>query len=244
VQAVLELDPAKITDQIARYTATQFADFEIHAAKRGRKQVAIVEIGAITDAPLVFTKPGTYVPARETTKQKTAFSKGTVYFRHGAKSEPGTSADLREFIDRRLEEVREAWLGRVRQVIEAPEDARLATIHATDQGGVPTEIRLTDDPAALVYGKLDPDTTHPFRQRELIEEINRQLPAGASLNTHDMLSIRRAHGITAATHPQFTHEPVWTSPQYSQAFADWVVAEIKRDPDFVWAAREAYAGRR
>ena len=63
IDSVLKLDPAKITDQIERYTGTQFDGFEIRGAKRGRKRVAVIEIGAAGNAPLAFTKPGTYVPA-------------------------------------------------------------------------------------------------------------------------------------------------------------------------------------
>jgi hypothetical protein len=146
VASTLSLDPAKITDQVESYTGTQFGDFAIHEAKRGSKQVAVIEVGAALEAPLAFMRPGTYVPEGETKKQKTAFSKGTVYVRHGAKSEPATTGDLRSFIERRVEQVRELWLGRVRQVVEAPEDARIAMVRAADAGGVPTEIRLTDDP--------------------------------------------------------------------------------------------------
>ena len=113
VAAVLSLDPAKITDQIERYTGTHFGDIEIIQTRRGRKNVAIIAIGDAGDTPLVFIKPGTYVPAGETSRQKTAFLKGTVYFRHGAKSEPGTTADLRAFIERRVEKMRDVWLGRV-----------------------------------------------------------------------------------------------------------------------------------
>ena len=43
-------------------------------------------------------------------KQKTAFSAGTVYFRHGAKSEPGTSEDLRASLERELDRIRSSWL--------------------------------------------------------------------------------------------------------------------------------------
>jgi hypothetical protein len=95
-----------------------------------------------------------------------------------------------------------------------------------------------------VYGKLDPDKTHPFRQTELIDEVNRQLPSGQTVNTHDVLCVRRAYGIRAASHPEFTHEPLWGSAQYSQTFVDWIVAQIAREADFVWKAREAYARRR
>lgn len=243
VAAVLELDPAKITDKVERYTGVQFSEFEIHETKRGRKKVAIIEIGAVRDAPIAFTKPGTYPTPEAKKQQKTAFSQGTVYFRHGAKSEPATTADLRDFIGRRLDEMRELWLGRVRQVIEAPENARMATVQGVDESGTPTEIRLTDDPDAIVFGKLDPDKTHPFRQTELIDEVNRQLPDNAQINTHDILSVRRVYDIREASHPQFTHEPLYTSAQYSQVFAGWIVEQYKRDSEFFWKAREAYAGR-
>jgi predicted HTH transcriptional regulator len=93
VRPILTLDPAKITDKVERYTGLQFADFEIHEAKRGRKKVAVIQVGAAREAPIVFTKPGTHPVAGDSGKQKTAFSKGTVYFRHGAKSEPATTAD-------------------------------------------------------------------------------------------------------------------------------------------------------
>lgn len=244
LSSVLKLDPAKITDKIESYTGVHFADFELAQAKRGKRNVAIISVGAAVDAPIAFTRVGSYLPAGES-KQKVAFSKGTVYFRHGAKSEPGTTGDLRGFIDRRLDQIREWWLGRVRQVVEAPEDARVAMVQATatDAGGVPTRIKLTDDPSAVVYGKLAPDDTHPFRQKELIQEVRRRLPGRATVNSHDVLSVRRVCGITEATHPQFTHEPKWGSPQYSEAFADWLVKKYRRDRDFFEKAKAEFSLR-
>jgi len=243
VAAVLDLDPAKITDKVERYTGVQFAEFEIHEAKRGRKKIAVIEIGAAKDAPIAFTRPGTYPTPDDRKHQKTAFSKGAVYFRHGAKSEPGTTEDLRAFVDEQLEEMRELWLGRMRQVIEAPNDARMATVQGVDATGAPTEIRLTDDPKAVVFGKLDPDKTHPFRQTELIDEVNRRLPDDAHINSHDIQSVRRVHGIGEATHPQFVHKPLYASPQYSRVFAEWIAEQYAQDREFFWKAREVYAGR-
>jgi hypothetical protein len=244
VSPVVGLDPAKITDKVERYTGVQFAEFEIHEAKRGRKKVAVIEIGAARDAPIAFTKPGTYATPGEKGKQKRAFAQGTVYFRHGAKSEPGTTADLRGFVDRRLNEMRELWFGRVRQVIEAPGDARVATVQSTDEGGVPTEIRLTDDPSARVYGKLDPDKTHPFRLTELMKAANRRLPNGVRINSRDMFCVRSVHDISPETTPQFMHAPMYGSPQYSEAFADWLVEQFESDGEFFWKARARYGKRR
>jgi hypothetical protein len=243
VSRVLELDPAKITDKVERYTGVQFAEFEIHEAKRGRKKVAVIEIGASRDTPIAFTKPGTYPRPDGSGKQERAFAQGTVYFRHGAKSEPGTTADLRAFVDRRLDEMRELWFGRVRQVIEAPEDARLATVQSTDEGGVPTEIRLTDDPSALVYGKLDPDKTHPFRLKELMKAVNKQLPNGININSRDILCVRSVQNINPDTQPQFMHSPKYGSPQYSETFAQWLVDQYASDHAFFGKVRAAYGKR-
>lgn len=246
VRPVLMLDPATITDKLARYTGIQFSHFQIHEARRGSKTVAVIEVGAAVDAPIVFTQVGTYNVPGQAKQQKTAFSKGTVYFRHGAKSEPGTTADIREFVERRLDRIREQWLGGIRHVVEAPEGARLAMVQATnpDERGIPTEIRLTDDPRAPVYGRLDPDRTHPFRQKELIEQVNARLPDGVDLNQHDVLSVRRVNGISEATHPQFTYEPNWGSPQYSPNFVEWLVEQFRHDRAFFEKAKLAYGRRR
>jgi hypothetical protein len=112
-----------------------------------------------------------------------------------------------------------------------------------DDRGITTEIRLTDDPRAPVYGKLAPDRTHPFRQKELIDEVNRRLPKGVDVNTYDVLSVRRVNGITETTHPQFAYEPKSGSPQYSPGFVDWILENFRRDRAFFEKAKAQYSGQ-
>ena len=233
VAAVLNLDSATIADKLESYTGVHFGDFDIAEATRDGHTLAVIAVGAITDAPIAFTAPGTYIPPGEA-KQKTAFSKGTA-----------TTADLRAFIDRRVEAVRKQWLARVRQVVEAPPGAELAVIRtrATDAVGSPTEIRLTDDPGAPVYGRLDPNQTHPFRQTELVAEMNKRLPAGGHINAYDVQCVRGAHKIAAKTHPDYAYQPTYGSQQYSSAFANWMFEQYQRDQAFFLKARERYAGR-
>ena len=137
VANILAIDPATVTDKIHSYTEVQFSDFEIREAKKARKALAVIVIGAAR-VPMVFTSPGTY--PTEDGKQKTAFGKGTVYFRHGAKSEPATSDDLRAIIERRLKEVRREWIGGVRKVIQAPAGSRVALL--------PPDVRASVAPGA------------------------------------------------------------------------------------------------
>ena len=236
--ALLALDPAHVTDKLRRYTGEDFADFEVQRVDRANNVLAAMRIEAAAH-PLVFIKPGTYkISERE---QRTAFSQGTVYFRHGAKSETANAHDLRDWLDSRLEAARRDWLSRVQQVVEAPRDFRLAVVEREAEGeAAPSRIKLVDDPDAPIYGLLDPDDTHPHRQTELVDHVNELLGGETPVTSHDILAIRRTEAIEAATHPTFCHHPRYGSPQYSDAFADWIVGRIREDPDFLANARARY----
>jgi Putative DNA-binding domain len=243
VQPVLDLDPAQITDKIESYTHVHLEDFEISEVVRNGSRVAVIAVGPSLDAPIAFTRAGTY-PDPGKKYPKTAFAKGTVYFRHGAKSEPATTADLRRFIDRRLDRVREQWKAGMRLVTAAPEGAHLALVEATGANptATPTRFRLTNDPAAPVYGQLSPDQTHPYRQAQLLPELNKRLGPGSAVNSYDLLSVRRAYGIDAATRPDFVYQPHWpeSSPQYSEEFIGWLFEQAKANSQFFKNARAKF----
>ena len=99
--------------------------------------------------PIVFNKVGNY--QGQNGKPKTAFSLGSVYFRHGAKSEPCTSDDLRDFLRREIEAVKQSWLGGIRKVVEAPDHSQILVIPPgtpETQTPVGKGFRLTNDPDA------------------------------------------------------------------------------------------------
>jgi hypothetical protein len=239
VSKVLELDPADLTNRIFSYTGTHFSGFTIHEITRSRRRMAAILIDPVSDTPLVFEKPGTYAISAK--RQTSAFAQGSVYFRHGAKSEPATQADLREFVERRVAAIRDSWLKGIRQVVAAPGDTEVALIQRTTAGDAGSaNIRVTTDPGAPVYGMLSPDDSHPYRQKELLEEINERLPAKArKLTSHDIQCVRRVHDISPATAPEFMHQAKHAlSPQYSSAFIDWLLAERKKDRAFFKKARQ------
>jgi hypothetical protein len=94
-----------------------------------------------------------------------------------------------------------------------------------------------------LYGQVDPDSSHPYRQKEVIREVNARLD-GTNVNAFDVLSVRRVHVVTEETRPEFVHVPKFGSPQYSDAFVDWLVAEHERDPQFFPRAKAAYLATR
>jgi hypothetical protein len=73
-----------------------------------------------------------------------------------------------------------------------------------------------------------------------VRVTNERLPAGVRFDTHYLLSARRAHDIEDATHPEFVHAPRFGSPQYSDAFAGWMVEQYERDNRIVADARRRY----
>jgi hypothetical protein len=170
-----------------------------------------------------------------------AFAKGTVYFRHGAKSEPATTADLRHVIDQEFERRRKALLGDVRKVVTAPPGATVHVIAPRRRGDMAPStipIRLVDDPSAPAFRQVDTDVTYPYRQKELLEAVNQRIGGAYHVNPHDLLSVRRAYSID--NQPQYFHKPKYASPQYSVDFLNWLVQRYREDLAFFVKARQSY----
>ena len=235
---VLDVDEAEVTDQIQKYTGVQFDTFTIsEETKSGNRLAAILVQGGST--PIVFTKPGTYAVSDK--KQKTAFSAGTVYFRHGAKSEPGDTNDIRKVVERQLESIRQSWLQGVRKVIKAPPGSQIYTFPSgvevrESASSDARAIRIVDDPDAPAYRKLDYDLTHPFRQKETIAEINRGLADGMTINSFDIQCINRVYEVRDKEN--FFHSPRYSSPQYSREYVAWVISQHQLDRRFFQKTRE------
>jgi hypothetical protein len=233
-----DVDEEMLHEQLGEYAEPEFEGFELHPITRAGKPATAIVVEGVTNTPLVFVRQGRY-------GSQVAFTRGGLYFRHGAKSEPATGADVADFIKRQLDATRAQWLSNIRAVMHAPGGAEVAVVETAerDEEGRPTLIRLTTDPHAPLYGQVDPDHSHPYRQKEVIREVNARLD-GEGVNAFDVLSVRRVHSITEETRPEFVHVPKFGSPQYSDAFVDWLVGEHQRDKNFFEQAKRAYLATR
>jgi hypothetical protein len=222
--AVVDADvgSVELAQRVQDQTGARFRPLAVQSISRNGAPMTAIVVDSADETPLLVNQQA--------------------YFRHGGKSKPATAADLQSFLERRLDLVRRQWLRSIREVLIAPRGAHVAVVHTdeTDEHGVPTLIRLSSDPDAPLYGKLDPDRTHPYRQTEVIAEANRRLPEGVEINPYDVLSVRRVHEISEETRPEFTHVPKFGSPQYSDAFVDWLVDQHARDPEFFAHAKAQY----
>ena len=141
VTEILKLDQANVSNKISSYTDEQYSGVGILEKSREGRKIAVLFI-AQSDYPIVFKKPGTYNVGGG--KQQTAFSVGSMYFRHGTKSEQCRASDIRDFVERKIASIRGSWLDGIRQVVEAPEGSQVV-VHTVHD---PSEIRFTDDPNA------------------------------------------------------------------------------------------------
>jgi hypothetical protein len=98
VAPFVAVDPAKITDKIYSFTGTHFEGFCLTSEYKDGQLIAVLQIEEAPDI-LVFKNPGNYVDSHG--RQKSAFTAGAVYVRHGAKSEPCTGQELSAIISRK-----------------------------------------------------------------------------------------------------------------------------------------------
>jgi hypothetical protein len=232
LDGVANLDPAKITDAIYKYTDCQFQNFELHKILKGNNELWAIIVGAAL-VPVVFSQTGNY--ADPAGKQKNAFLGGSVYFRHGAKSETGNSEDLRSFIDRRLESIRREWLDGIEKVVEAPSGSVVQVLppgSSTEPGAL---VKFTTDPNApnLPVGLID--LGWPYRQKEVVAEINEALAGAKTVHGTHILYVRRAYDIES--NGEFCYTQMHVSPKYSPGFVAWILDQFKADSEFFEKAK-------
>jgi hypothetical protein len=233
------VDPAVLTDQFFRYTSCHFCDFSFVTVRRpsGEERPALeVRLAAY---PLVFTAPGTYNV--DPKRQKTAFGVGSLYFRHGAKSEPATPSDIRDAFDRFLNLARREWLSGIQKVVESPPGTRLVIGVAADVSAAPDTkpVRLTNDPGAPAISPEALAIQFPFRATEVVTQMRSKLGPSVHFTKHTLMAVRHAHGIDNQV--GFSHRPPFGSRLFSPAFIDWLYNKYRENEEFLEHALASYA---
>lgn len=198
VSGILAVDPADLENRLFKYFGQHFSGAEIIETQKLGHEICAIRISPAR-VPIVFARVGeTELPDG---KKKTTFALGTVYFRHGTKSEPGTTEDLRRFLERELEftrKTRKSWLDGIAKVVEAPAGSRFAVLPPEGSPKGPSgslPMQLTNDPEAPAYYAVPLDQTHPHRQKEVVKGVNARLAGRKTINMHDIICIRRVYEV-------------------------------------------------
>jgi hypothetical protein len=97
-------------------------------------------------------------------------------------------------------------------------------------------VRIVTDPDAPALQPQDVDRLYPWRQKDLLRELNRRL-GRRLLNSYDIQAIRRQHRLDE--HPDFVFNLPGAGRRYSPAAAEWIIEQHARDPEFFQRARAA-----
>jgi hypothetical protein len=237
---ILAYDSANITNKVERYTGYQFSEIEIVEVTRSSKSHAAFLISP-TEIPIVFTKPGEIETSDK--KKKIEFAKGTIYFRHGSKSEPGNHEDLARWHRMEIEKARRSWMTGIRKVVEtSPGEAVTVIPSSLGSPGLGQIVKaaMTDDPTAVKFAPTNAEEIWPHRQVDLVREVNKRLPSGVKIGPFDVQCIKAKYDIFR-NHPEFAYRPhKKASPQYSEAFVNWLIEQYEQNKNFFSKAREEH----
>jgi hypothetical protein len=228
---LLEVDSATLVDKLAKYTGRQFDQFDIQRGMRAGYPVAVITIGAV-DMPMVFERPGTYEVGGG--RQKTAFGQGTLFFRHGAKSEPANYADMVEAVNGLIERRRRLWFKNIRRVIEAEPGDTVQVVRPPDTGTEPVlRGRIVDDRNAMPIRPEEADSLWPNRQTDVIKKVNAALAGETKVTSYDIQAVKNQFEI-AAKHPEFVVPPIREElPSIQRRFRRVAGGPVSKGPQFL-----------
>ena len=93
-----------------------------------------------------------------------------------------------------------------------------------------------DGPTRFVEVAKDPSRSHPFREKELIEQLRASL-LEAGINRHDVRCINKVYKIKRRSE-YFYQGKIPNSPgQYSPALVDWIIKQYRKDGQFFLETR-------
>jgi len=90
----------------------------------------------------------------------------------------------------------------------------------------------------IVQVPKDPSKTHPYRQKEVVEQVNAALNGAAKINRYDIQCVVKVHEVRKR--PEFYYKgTVKGSPvQYSYAFVEWLLRQYRKDSTFFTQVRQ------
>ena len=86
------------------------------------------------------------------------------------------------------------------------------------------------EPVQIVESPKDPFSTHPYRQKDVIVEVNKALPI--DINSYDIQCVNRVHRIKTRQEFFFQGKIPRSPGQYSQAFVDFLTDRYSQDERF------------
>lgn len=141
---------------------------------------------------------------------------------------------LSEF-QRNIREQANSFEEGVQQKFYIPIDLKLAIIRKPDKADIVLSSGIGGEEAiekeVLIFEvPKDPDKTHPYRRKEVVELVNQKLNGKLIINFYDILCINRVYNIPSRA--EFYYKPIFHQPQYSMSFVDWIINQFSKNNKF------------
>jgi hypothetical protein len=120
--------------------------------------------------------------------------------------------------------------------VATPKPPELKLVPKSDVPPNLQPVRIVTDPDAPALQPQDVDHLYPWRQKDLLRELNRRLGRRV-LNSYDIQAIRRQNDLDQR--PDFIFNLPGAGRRYSPAIADWIMEQHALDPEFFHRARQA-----
>jgi hypothetical protein len=83
----------------------------------------------------------------------------------------------------------------------------------------------------------DPGRTHPYRQTEVVEQVNILLGGAKCINPYDVQSVVSVYSIKKRSEFYYQGKVKGSPPQFSHAFVDWLKKEFDKNNNFFTQSR-------
>ena len=90
--------------------------------------------------------------------------------------------------------------------------------------------------ARIIQVPKDPSKSHPFRQKEVIEQIKTRI-AGLQVNQYDIQCVNKVYGIKNRSEYFYKGKIQGSPTQYSPAFVVWLLHQYSKDKTFFSKAK-------
>lgn len=128
-----------------------------------------------------------------------------------------------------------------REAFYIPINLKLAIVKNPKKADIVLNSGAGGKDALIVEVPKKPDITHPYRQKEIVQLVNQQLNGRKTINPYDILCVRKIFKIDESK-PNYYYKSKFASPQYSDAFVDWLVEQFNKDATFFDKARKKCKG--
>lgn len=119
-----------------------------------------------------------------------------------------------------------------------PINLKLAIVKNPGKADIVLSAGVGGKNAIVVEVPKNPDTTHPHRRKDVVQLVNQRLNGRKTITSYDIQSVRKVYRVDS--NPDYYYKSKFASPQYSNAFIDWLATEFDKDETFFDKARQKY----